>query len=78
VRFEHFVSDPLREYTIVRNFLGFEHEISERTKEVLLSPVVNASRSYAVPVYEDWSAGQKAHFARYAGAVMQRLGYSYE
>ena len=78
VRFERFVSDPLQEYTRIRNFLGFERELAEETKEVLLSQVVNASRTHSIPVYEDWSAQQKAHFARYAGPVMKRLDYSYE
>lgn len=78
VRFEQFVSDPLREYSMIRDFLGFENELSDETKAVLLSPVVNASRAYSIPVYKDWSVEQKAHFKQYAGAVMERLGYSYE
>ena len=78
VRFEDFVSDPLRAYLRIRDFLGFENELSDETKAVLLSPVVNASRTYSIPVYRDWTAEQKAHFRQYAGAVMERLGYQYE
>jgi hypothetical protein len=78
VKFESFVADPLLEYTKIRNFLGFHGDLPEETKEVLLSPTVNASGRYFIPVYEDWSAEQKAHFARIAGPVMEQLGYSYE
>jgi len=78
VRFEDFVADPLGEYTRIRNFLGFPGGLAEATKAVLLSPVVNASRTYSIPAYDGWSAEQKAHFNRYAGVVMERLGYSYE
>ena len=78
VRFENFVSDPLREYTRIRNFLGFDGELPDETRGVLLSPTVNASRTYSIAAYDDWSAEQKAHFARYAGPVMEQLDYSYE
>jgi hypothetical protein len=78
VRFENFVSDPLREYTNIREFLGFEGDLPGETKEVLLSPTVNASGIYAIPAYEQWSMQQKAHFARIAGPVMEQLDYSYE
>jgi len=78
VRFEDFVSDRLRTYSKIRKFLGFEEALSEEAKAVLMSPVVNASRSYALPAYADWSDLQKEHFHHYAGHVMQRLGYVYE
>lgn len=78
VRFEKFVSNPLEAYTRIRDFLGFQQTMSDSTRAVLLSPVVNASRYYSIPVYDEWSAAQKAHFHRYAGHVMNRLEYSYE
>ncbi len=78
VRFEDFQSDTLREYTNIRNFLGFEGDPPDETKAVLLSKVVNASRTYSIPAFADWSADQKAHFSRIAGPVMERLGYSDE
>lgn len=78
VRFEDFVSNPLHEYMKIRDFLGFEGDLSEEAKGVVLSPVVNASRRYSIPAYEDWSAEQRAHFARHAGPIMKQLEYSYE
>lgn len=78
VRFEDFVSNPLQEYMQIRDFLGFERGLSEEAKEIVLSPVVNASRNYSIPAYEDWSAEQRAHFARHAGPVMKQLDYEYE
>lgn len=78
VRFENFVSDPEGEYTRIRRFLGFEGDLPDETRKVLLSPTVNASRTYDIPAYENWSASQKAHFARFAGPVMKQLDYQYE
>lgn len=78
IRFEDFVADALRVYTEIRGFLGFEEEVSPSVEKVLLSPVVNARKSYALPSHDSWSEPQKAHFHRFAGSVMDRLGYSYE
>ncbi|NND68712.1 MAG: hypothetical protein HKN19_14080, partial [Halioglobus sp.] len=78
LKFEDFRSDPPGEYTRIRRFLGFEDELSEATRKVLLSPTVNASKTYDIPAYDDWSPAQKAHFAQYAGPVMEQLDYSYE
>jgi hypothetical protein len=78
VRFEDFVSDALRVYARIREFLGFEGALPESVKAVLLSPVVNARKSFGLPSYDHWTAAQKAHFHQYAGGVMDRLGYSYE
>jgi hypothetical protein len=78
VKFEDFVSDALGVYARVRKFLGFEQALSDAVKAVLLSPVVNARKAYALPGYDDWTQHQKAHFHQYAGSVMDRLGYTYE
>jgi hypothetical protein len=78
VRFEDFVSDTLRVYLKIREFLGFEQDLSEEARSVLMSKVVNASGSYAIASYSDWSSAQKEHFHHYAGSIMDRLGYSYE
>lgn len=78
VRFEDFVSDPLQVYNRIRSFLGFRSELAESVRQVLLSPVINARGANRLPDYDDWLPGHRAHFNRYAGAVMQRLGYAYE
>jgi hypothetical protein len=78
VRFEDFVSDALRVYSRIREFLGFEGAVPEAVEAVLLSPVVNARKSFGLPAYNDWTGEQKAHFHQFAGSVMDRLGYSYE
>ncbi|MFT4518429.1 MAG: hypothetical protein ACI9JM_000810 [Halioglobus sp.] len=78
IRFENFVSKPLEVYTTIRQFLEFEEPLSQETTAVLLSPVVNASRSFTIPLYDDWPAADKAHFHQYAGPVMKRLEYHYE
>lgn len=78
VKFEEFVSRPLQAYTTIRDFLGFRQPLSDDTRSVLMSPVVNASRQYAIPAYDGWSVGQKIHFRRYANTMMERLEYSYE
>ena len=41
------------------NFLGFEKELSQGVENVLLSPVVNARKSYALPAYDSWSGAPK-------------------
>lgn len=77
VRFEDLVTDALRVYSEIRGFLGFENELSQDVENVLLSPVVNARKSYALPAYDSWSEAQRTHFHCFAGSVMDRLGYSY-
>lgn len=77
VRFEDFVTDALRVYSEIRGFLGFENELSQDVENVLLSSVVNARKSYALPAYDSWSESQRTHFHCFAGSVMDRLGYSY-
>lgn len=78
VKFEDFVSEPLQTYSSIRDFLGFRQPLSQDTRSVLMSPVVNASRQYAIPTFDDWSVEQKTHFHKYANTMMERLGYSYE
>ncbi len=78
LKFEDLVSDPLRIFTQMRSFLGFEQPLSEEVKGVLLSSRINARKEYGLPAYDDWSESQKAHFDCYAGSVMDQLGYVYE
>jgi hypothetical protein len=78
VKFEDFVSDRMQVYSKIRKFLAFDQALSDEARDVLMSPVVNSSRSYSLPAYDDWSDFQRGHFHHYAGPVMDRLGYVYE
>jgi hypothetical protein len=78
VKFEDFVSDALGVYSRIREFLDFKTALSEEVKSSLLSPVVNARKTYGLATYDEWSESQKAHFHQYAGSVMDQLGYAYD
>jgi len=78
IRFEDLVADQGHAYGKIREFLEFDQPWSEEAKSVLMSPTVNASRSYDIPDYRDWTDAQKAHFRDYAGPVMAQLEYSYD
>ena len=74
VRFEDFVSSPQIVYDEIRRFLCIEHPISTQTKALLTSRINSRSTKYP-PIWEEWSANDKADFLNFAGAMMKKLDY---
>ncbi len=75
LRFEDFFSDPCTNYRRLREFLGVAGEPTAEALATFDRPINQRAERVLGP-YDTWGSNVRAQFTEFAGAMMQRLGYT--
>ena len=75
IRFEDFVTAPMKVYADIRAFLGIEDAMPAATQQILRYPINRRQRT-VLPHWHDWDHETTNAFWRHAANMMDRLGYA--